>query len=240
MEPARLTYREHAVPAALRPWLACTWERTGAGGPPVRVIPDGCVDVVWTQGAGTMVAGPNTTAFLVPVAPGARVAGVRMRPGAAAAVLGVSADRLRDGRPGLREVWGDDGARLSEALEAAADPRALLLGAVAARVARAPEPDPLVRAAVARLAADPSARVSRLASGLFVSERQLRRRFEAAVGYGPKLLARVVRLQRALAEARAGAALAEAAVGAGYADQAHFAGDCRALAGAPPTIVLGR
>ena len=67
-----------------------------------------------------------------------------------------------------------------------------------------------------------------------MSERHLRRLVSSEVGYGPKRLARVLRLRRALARVRAGAELAEAAFEAGYADQAHFANECRALAGVPP------
>jgi AraC-like DNA-binding protein len=59
----------------------------------------------------------------------------------------------------------------------------------------------------------------------------------AGVGYGPKLLARVLRLQRALRAARAGEELAWAALEAGYADQAHFAHECRALAGVPAGVI---
>jgi AraC-like DNA-binding protein len=48
----------------------------------------------------------------------------------------------------------------------------------------------------------------------------------------------VLRLRRALAAARAGGDLARVAFEAGYADQAHFSGDCRELAGIPPTALL--
>jgi transcriptional regulator GlxA family with amidase domain len=79
----------------------------------------------------------------------------------------------------------------------------------------------------------PGERVDELAAALGFSERQLRRRFLAAVGYGPKTLQRVLRLRRFLAE-RDVDGLAAAAVGAGYADQAHLARDCRALTGLTP------
>ncbi|HEV7175962.1 MAG TPA: helix-turn-helix domain-containing protein, partial [Solirubrobacteraceae bacterium] len=69
------------------------------------------------------------------------------------------------------------------------------------------------------------------------SERQLQRRFLAAVGYGPKMLQRVLRLRRFLATAKFDVALsglAAAAAGAGYADQAHLTRECRALTGLTP------
>src|SRR5437763_1535232 len=77
------------------------------------------------------------------------------------------------------ELWGDDGERLAErgaSVEA-------LHATVAARTLAAPAPDPLVLAAVDRLARRPNARVSSVATDLAISERQLRRRFHAAVGY---------------------------------------------------------
>lgn len=232
-----MSYREHAPAAALAPWLACAWERRGDAAAPVRVVPDGCIDIVWTEGHGTQVAGPNTTAFVVALRAGVRVAGVRMRPGAGAALLGVDAAALRDAHLPLADVWHDDGRRLAERLDGAEDRVGALLAALLARAPQIAPPDPLVFAAVARLH-DPHARVQALARELDVSARQLRRRFESAVGYGPKRLARVLRLERALGAARGGEELAQAAAGAGYADQAHFAHDCRALAGVSPSALL--
>jgi transcriptional regulator GlxA family with amidase domain len=112
----------------------------------------------------------------------------------------------------------------------------VLLAELAPRAAAAGAPDALVQAAVARLRH--GAPVHALAGELYVSERQLRRRVGTAVGYGPKRLARVLRLGRALAAARSGEELARVAADAGYADQAHFAGDCRELAGVPPSALL--
>ena len=232
-----MTYREHAPPPALAPWVQCTWQRSGDGGPPVRVVPDGCMDIVWIEGVGTQVVGPNTRAFLVTLAAGTRVAGVRMRPGAAPSLLGVGAAGLRDARVAIGDIWGDDGLRLGAALDQHDDRGGVLLAALAARAPQAPRPDPLVRAAVERLDAE-RPDVPALAYDLGVSERQLRRRFERAVGYGPKRLARVLRLARALDGARGGTALARVAAEAGYADQAHFANDCRDLAGVAPSALL--
>ena len=232
-----MTYREQPPWRMLAPWVQCTWRRSGDGGPPVRVVPDGCIDIVWTEGAGTQVVGPNTRAFLVPLAARTRVAGVRLRPGAAPALLGVDAAALRDGQAPIDAVWGDAGSLLAETLETSGDPERALLSALAARAPRAPAPDPLVAAAIARLDA-PAVAVGALADELCVSERQLRRRFEHAVGYGPRRLARVLRLARALDAARGGEALARVAADAGYADQAHFANDCRSLAGVAPSALV--
>jgi AraC-like DNA-binding protein len=232
-----VTYCEQAPPRGLAPWVQCTWRRSADGGAPVRVVPDGCIDIVWTEGSGTIVVGPNTRAFLVALSPGTCVAGVRLHPGAAPSLLAVDALALRDGSVAIADVWGDAGRRLAEDLDDRPDRGRVLLSTLAARAVGAAAPDPLVQAAVARLD-DPRMGVRQLARELSVSERQLRRRFECAVGYGPKRLGRVLRLTRALAAANAGEELGRVAFDAGYADQAHFANDCRSLAGVGPTALL--
>jgi AraC-like DNA-binding protein len=233
-----VSYREHLPPPALAPWLECVWERQGTGRP-VRVLPDGCIDVIWIEGVGALVAGPNTVAFMATPPSGARVVGARLRPGAASALLDViEPEGLRDASPPAAEVLGIFGVQLEETIIEARDPLMHLSGVLLERARRAPRPDPLVQEAVAGLRR-PGTGVAPLAESLGVSERQLRRRMAAAVGYGPKLLSRVLRLQRALSLARGGDELARAALGAGYADQAHFSGDCRALAGVSPGRLLG-
>jgi AraC-like DNA-binding protein len=100
--------------------------------------------------------------------------------------------------------------------------------------------DPLARAAALEMAT-PGARVDALGAALGVSERQLRRRFADAVGYGPKTLARVLRFQRFLTLSRNGDDLARLALDAGYADQAHLTRETRRLAGRTPLeLVLAR
>jgi AraC-like DNA-binding protein len=232
-----MSYREHAPGAALEPWLECLWERRGEAGPPVRVLPDGCIDIVWSSGSGAQVVGANTTAFIVPVHADTHVVGARMLPGCAPALLGIAAEGVLDARVAIAELLGDAGARLEQSLDGAADPVATLRTLLTGFAPRASAPDPLVREAATRLEHRDIA-IAGLARELAVSERALRRRVTASVGYGPRRLARVLRLRRALEAARAGDGLARAAFDAGYADQAHFANDCRALAGAPPSIVL--
>jgi AraC-like DNA-binding protein len=226
-------YREHRVGAQLGRWVECAWERVGLERPDgyERIVPDGCMDLIWSERPGLGVVGPNTTAFLAPLRPGARTVGVRLHPGAGPSLLGASARELLDGRLGAAEVWGDAGRRLDEAVAGAHDRLGLLVAFLAERARRAAPPDPIVRAAAQRLDRIP---VARVAAEIAVSERQLRRLVSADVGYGPKRLARVLRLRGALARVRAGDELAQVPFEAGYVDQAHFTNDCSALAGVSP------
>jgi AraC-like DNA-binding protein len=233
-----MSIREHRPPTVLADWLDRLWERDRRASGPARILPDGCIDVVFSPSTGLRLVGANTVAFVTDVAPAELVVGARMVPGGAPALLGVSAPAQLDRRLPLRAVLGDDAARLEERLHGAPDPAATLRAWLAQRASMAPAPDPLVVATVGRLRTEQSSGVE-LAAALGVSERGLRRRVTAAVGYGPKRLARVLRLRRALALARAGDELAAVAFTAGYTDQAHLGHDCRELAGAPPTTVLG-
>lgn len=75
--------------------------------------------------------------------------------------------------------------------------------------------------------------VPAVAAELGLGERQLHRRSRHLFGYGPKTLARILRLRRALALAYAGMPAVEVAARAGYADQSHLSREVRSLAGVP-------
>ncbi|WP_243716530.1 helix-turn-helix transcriptional regulator [Actinomadura darangshiensis] len=222
-------YREYRTPG-----LACSWTSAlppGAEPFVQRVVPDGCVDLIWSGGR-ILVAGPDTGPRPSLLRPGEEFAAVRFGPGAAPPVLGVPADALRDGRLPLRDLWGDDADRLAEAVADAGDRRGALVAAVRDRIR---PPDPLAEAVVTGLA---RGSVRDVADGLGLGDRQLRRRSLAMFGYGPKTLQRVLRFQRALRLARAGEPLADVAYATGYADQAHFAHEVRDLAGEPVRNLL--
>ncbi|MFJ3209739.1 helix-turn-helix domain-containing protein [Streptomyces flaveolus] len=216
---------------------AVVWTSTPTGTGPGRVLPDGCMDLLWHEGR-LLVAGPDTRAYATDDAPG-RWAGVRFYPGTAPALLGVPAHELRDRRVDLADLWpAAEARRLTARVNAASDPARGLEDAALSRAAGGEPPDPLLRRIVAAL--DAGRPVAATADELGIGARRLHRRSLAAFGYGPKTLARVLRLQRALALARGGTPLAETAVRAGYADQAHLTRDVRELAGVPPVELLGR
>ncbi|WP_399891166.1 helix-turn-helix domain-containing protein [Streptomyces sp. BBFR51] len=216
---------------------AVVWTNTPTEPGPGRVLPDGCMDLLWYDGR-LLVAGPDTRAYVTEGALG-RWAGVRFYPGTAPALLEVPADELRDRRVDLTDLWPAARARrLAARVNAAPDPATGLEQAALSRAAETEPPDPLLRRVVAAL--DAGRPVAATADELGIGARGLHRRSLAAFGYGPKTLARVLRLQRALALARDGAPLAETAARAGFADQAHLARDVRELAGLSPGELLRR
>jgi methylphosphotriester-DNA--protein-cysteine methyltransferase len=224
-------YREYRPPAGLGPVVACVWESDVLLDRTQRVIPDGCVDLVWL-GDHLVVVGADTGPVVwAPV--GVATCGIRLRPGMAGGVLGLPANEVRDQRVPLSVLWPES-AESTEAL-AAADPATRLRLLTKAVLHRHAEPDPLITAAMRRLVV-PEARVATVASDLGVSERQLHRRITAAVGYSPKVLARVARLRR-LVGVRA-ETLADRAYAAGYASQAHMNDEVRRLTGLTPVRFL--
>lgn len=217
---------------------AVVWTRTTGEDDTAPVLPDGCMDLLWTEGR-LFVAGPDTHAYRPDAPPGTRYAALRFAPGTAPALLGVPAHELRDRRVDLAEIWaGPTVRRLTERVDASPDPAAALEELALRRAAGAGPPDPLLARAVAALNAGRT--VAATADELGIGARRLHRHCLAAFGYGPKTLARVLRLQRALALARTGLGHADTAAAAGFADQAHLARDLKALTGLRPTELLGR
>ncbi len=217
---------------------ATVWTRAIGPADDAPVLPDGCMDLLWVGGR-LVVAGPDTRGYPTTAPPGTRISGIRFFPGTAPALLGVPARELLDRRADLDQLWRPARVRaLAEILAAATDPMTGLdriAGLVAAESVPA---DPALRAVVRRL--NQGASVAAVAESLGLGERRLHRMSLSAFGYGPKLLGRVLRLQRALALARAGVPFADTAFRAGYADQAHLARDVRELAGTSLARLIAR
>ncbi len=225
-------YRERpsAVPGVT------VWTRV-ADGSTSWILPDGCIDVLW-DGRELTVAGPDTTAHRASAPNGTPYAALRFASGVAPTVLGVAADGLRDQRPGLADVVGaDDADRLTDSLLATDEPAGELERWAGRRLARAGGRDRTM-CRVAVLIGD-GRPVAEVAAQVGFSERQLNRRSLTSFGYGPKMLGRVLRLQRALDSARGGLTLVQASLDAGYADQAHFAHEVRALTGQSASQLVG-
>jgi AraC-like DNA-binding protein len=227
------TYAEVAPPVRLAGDVRCVWWSSFGGTAPI--LPDGALDLI-VAGDRVFVAGPDTRATYSAFAPGVVIHGIRFRPGRAGRVLGVPPEALRDQRVDLQDLWGAVGRVTANRL--VDDPQRLAT-VVTERLRSAPDPDPAVDFAVRRIWND-QARFVDVREEVGVSERHLRRRFTALVGYGPATFLRVARLQRArhLALQRPGTALADLTYDAGYADQAHLSREVRLLSGLTPRSLL--
>jgi len=225
-------YRERASAIA----DVTVWTRVSDGSSS-WILPDGCIDILW-NGREPTVAGPDTIARRTEAPSGTRYTALRFASGVAPAVLGIAADALRDQHPALADVIGAaDTHRLTESLLTADDPASELEQWAARRLVAAGGPDRVMRRVAALIGEGHP--VAEVADAVGFSERQLHRRSIASFGYGPKMLGRVLRLQRALSSARTGTPLVQACLEAGYGDQAHFAHEVRSITGQSATQLVG-
>jgi AraC-like DNA-binding protein len=226
-DPGRMEDLPYLERASLVPGAA-VWRRRSSGSRAGRILPDGCMDLIWHDGT-LLIAGPDREAFVDPLGVGGWYVGLRFPPGVGPAVFGIPAAELVGRRVPLADVWP---AAETRRITDSSPPEGI--GAVLEKVAlgrlASSEPDPVAARVVERL--DGGAAVRDIAAGLALSERQLHRRSLAAFGYGTKTLGRIRRMQRALAMP-ASVPAAEVAATLGYADQAHLTREVRALTGMP-------
>lgn len=229
------------------------WWLEGEGdGQPQAVLPDGCMEWVfqlaepfeqqdadgsWRRQGRCLLIGQQLAATRLRPGRRVRCLGLHWRPAGMAAF--VDGDlRRHTGRIAALDLPGV--AALRGALEAEPDFAAAaghLQDWLLSRPRRPSEPRLLQ--AVERLGEGPLA-LPALADELGWSERQLRRRFETAVGLSPKRFARLLRFQRVFGAGREGDARvwAKVALEAGYCDQAHFNRDFRAFSGQRPRELM--
>lgn len=254
-------YRELPPAADLANAVECFWADDSelVPGTQVRVLPDGCVDILCDLNRGTAnVVGTMTTALVLPPAK-MNVLAVRFRPGMAGHFLGETLDAFTDQAIPLEELWRG-GARLGEEIaerterdhHAAVD---ALQNQLRARRKELHQTRNL-HAAVTRMIADwESSSVAGLAAAAGVSRQQLTREFTRRVGIGPKKFQRVMRLQRLVAavklrlrqpghqgQGRPAPSISWAALAAefGYYDQAHLVNEFRDLSGLTPAAYFAR
>jgi AraC-like DNA-binding protein len=116
-------WTERAPDPRLAPWVATVWSLRCETAQAVRVLPDGCMDLIGGDLVGTL-----TRPLVADLRAGDASVGVRLRPGAFTALFGIPASELPDQRLPLAQV---------------VRPRPLT-----ALAAEAPEPDPLAALAL--------------------------------------------------------------------------------------------
>jgi AraC-like DNA-binding protein len=250
----RTGYAASDPPAPFADRVDAFWEyRTSADGDaagPHRVLPDGCIDLIfrcraWTGSFPRLVVYGAAARFTLPdLLPGEQVLGVRFLPGRAGPVLDVCPRSVAD-----RELPADDGprvlARLRDRLadcHSFEEARAAFRQAVLVMLTGRPRPhQPRTDRALALLhESEGRLRVDAVAKAVGVTERTLHRDVLAASGLPPKVLARILRFKATLARLRSGrpAPLCVLALDGGYADQAHMAREFRELSGLTPGALL--
>ena len=94
-----LHYEERAPDAVLAPWIQAFWRLRCDRPHALRVLPDGCMDII-----GGDVVGSLSSALVADLEAGDEAVGIRLRPGAFTALYGVPASELSDMRVPLGDV----------------------------------------------------------------------------------------------------------------------------------------
>jgi AraC-like DNA-binding protein len=218
---------------------------SAAGGPRyVERLPDGAAIIVFRAasrgGGGDLTAAGAVSRAVYKRAPGEpRVITAEFKLGGAYPFFGVPMHLLTDRLVPLEELWGAPARGLLDRLVGCRDDAEaveIVERALAAQLERSAHLELRsavhVLRAVRRLVTREHLDVAGLASGVGLSERQLRRVFATAVGIGPKEYLRMLRFHRAVRSlAMPGGQLA---VAAGYYDQAHLIAEFRHMARMTP------
>jgi AraC-like DNA-binding protein len=208
-------------------------------GEPIRVFAPGASG--WSDQPEGFLAGLHDTYAVTETSGSQGGVQVDLTPVGAHLLLGVPMDELAQRVVTLEEMFGRGGPLLREAVAVAPD----LAGRFAVvdeflltLLDRARSPVPSVTRALGRLhESGGTVPVGVIAAEIGCSRRHLIRRFREQVGVTPKLLARILRFERAVAlvDARTDMGWAEIAQACGYYDQAHMIRDFNQFAGAPPS-----
>jgi AraC-like DNA-binding protein len=166
---------------------------------------------------------------------------VRLRPEAAACLLGERMECFLDAQIGLDGLFGTSPVSLLEEMLAEAKTSterfACMEKFVAANL-RERRVKPVACRAAALLRQIPHLRVRHLAARLEVSERHLSRSFQAMFGMSPKQFARLARIERVMSARAQGASWVDAAYANRFADQAHMIKDFTEIVGVPPAQLV--
>lgn len=247
-------YVEYAPPPALREYVECFWTRGAAPAPhgSHHILPDGCIDIVLAyrslqegeNPSATLAVGTMTRPLSVEASEASAFVGVRFWPGRALPFLGVPAAAITDLRVDIGDLWPrrDEALAQIKGNELGAW-RSALERALMRRLQFARPIEATVDAALgAILRSGGNLSIASLAPALGVTRQHLARTFGLHVGVPPKMFARVTRVRRVLAKARAATRVdwTALALDAGFYDQAHFSGEIRELTGRSPTEWVGR
>lgn len=255
-----MIYRVFPPPPRLARHVECIWylrKRADASAPPDRILPDGCMELIFNlrtpfaqaDAAGrflrqppAMLVGQISRFVLLQPAADIEVLAVRFKPAGAHAFFPLDLDEFTDRYVALEQFdrgWCELAQRIGDAPTLAARVRIIEAGLL-----RHFDADPHRSARMATAidwlqTAEAPPAIDAVAQAIGVSARQLERMFRREVGLTPKHFARLARFRRMLGVLdRADPQWADLAARAGYSDQPHLVREFREFAGLAPRACL--
>lgn len=223
-------YSEYPPPVRLRDHIDCFWSAHSDTGCTLRILPDGCMDIVASHlpQPCIRVVGTMTRHRVSALAPEGWRYGVRFRPAILPRLLKIDARVFVDASV---EAQGEMRKRF-----ASAETFGGFIRAVEDWLAAPPGLEPLQQAIGWAWSQERMLTVPEIANHAGLSERQFRRVALGLLGISPKQLTRVARFRRALREGRLHQerTWADIAADCDYYDQSHLIRDFSAFAGVAP------
>lgn len=235
-------YCEIRPPSHLTGFVECFWVSESDRDGSRRVLPDGCLDILFISRGrdfvSAQVVGAMTRFSDVSLRAGDSLLGIRFHPGMAGVYLTGDLPALNDRIAPIEDVMGSAAKPLLEAFRrpAETEDRVTKLGERLVPSRRLNE----VQQAIGTLTRERGQlSVVDLADVAGIGDRQFRRACCKHSGLAPKQLARILRFRHAVSRLNeASADGAGLALDCGYYDQAHMIRDFRELAGCSPTTLV--
>lgn len=164
--------------------------------------------------------------------------GVSLLPGAVPRLFGFSAPEINNRTLDLPLLFGRRGKELDEKMAVAADTReriAIITGFLERRLFRNNREETVITSAIREIHIKRGAvDIAALARSHYLSQKHFKRKFVEESGFTPKLFARIVRFETAVARYPAFRSFTEMSHACGYYDQSHFIRDFREFSGYTP------
>lgn len=220
-----------------------------------RILPDGCMEMMFHYGDGyqqffedgTSILQPKSFVFgqitsFIEVAPTGMtgIVSARFLPEGLTPFLDMPVSALENKAVSIKDVFGEKGTMVEKEVMAANDNQQRIKIIEAFLLSRLAEPqaiDTITKACVEVIfQSQGQLGVVELADKVKMNRRNMERKFVAAIGMSPKQLSRVARLQATLKmlEEKKFTSLTSLAYENGYYDQAHFIKDFREFTGMSP------
>lgn len=247
------TYIPHPL---LRRYIKCYWSLDADAQNTLsreKVFPDGCTELIFHYGdlfrkyaAGETGFQPRSfihgqiSSFIELEASGRTgIFSVRFHPNGLKAFVPFAISATTGEYAGIGDCWGKAGRELEDRMLNAASQveRVQLVNNFLLHRLNATQEDQLIGHCVDTITrAQGNIHIEQLAAELYISRRQLEKRFVTSVGLSPKQFSRITRFQSVLAliGQRQFSSLTDLAYEGGFYDQAHFIKDFKTFTGLNP------
>ncbi|MGG4452126.1 AraC family transcriptional regulator [Brevibacillus porteri] len=245
-------YREYMPSKSLANYIACYWasEYNGEGiARTSRVIPDGCVDIIFNLGATSVKKGAFLTGLMrtyedMLVTEPQSLIGIRFYAEGAARFLRYPIAMINGHHPNLEDIWGKEADEVIEGLLEASDTAERIAWLEQELIKRLWMDDPADQLLLTSMNYLYEYRgnlsMVSLAEKVNYSERTLRRTFQQQLGMSPKELGRIIQFQGLLQMLAKGTrtSFTDAALQCGYYDQSHLIKSFHTFYGIAPSKIV--